>query len=298
MRRLATGRLVRTFRLLVIPLFTDEHTMVEHDFALRAGGDERIVRHDDDCSALLVQLTEQVEHDLLIPLIEIAGRLVGENQLRVVDERAGDAHALLLTAGQLAGQVMRTLLQPHSFQRFHRLLLIDYRMVVLRHHHVLHRRQMRHEVKLLEHESDHVLAHIGELAGVQILQPAAFEHDGTLRRRIHAADHVHQRGFAGTGRADNRQPLPLRNGQTQVVDGVQIAVNLGNVVEFQQHMFVVHDYSSLKTMAGSIRVARRTGGMEAMTAIATLSSSDPAPSSQSKPIARPKTVVHSTRAST
>ena len=78
MRRLATGRLVRTFRLLVIPLFTDEHTMVEHDFALRAGGDERIVRHDDDRSALLVQLTEQVEHDLLIPLIEIAGRLVGE----------------------------------------------------------------------------------------------------------------------------------------------------------------------------------------------------------------------------
>ena len=125
--------------------------MVEHDFALCAGGDERIVRHDDDRSALLVQLTEQVEHDLLIPLIEIAGRLVGENQLRAVDERAGDAHALLLTAGQLAGQVMRTLLQSHSFQRFHRLLLIDYRMVVLRHHHVLHRRQMRHEVKLLEH---------------------------------------------------------------------------------------------------------------------------------------------------
>ena len=57
----------------------------------------------------------------------------------------------------------------------------------------------------------------------------------------------------------------MRNGQTQVVDGVQIAVDLGNVVEFQQHMFVVHDYSSLKTMAGSIRVARRTGGMEAMT---------------------------------
>ena len=272
--------------------------MVEHDFALCAGGDERIVRHDDDRSALLVQLTEQVEHDLLIPLIEIAGRLVGENQLRAVDERAGDAHALLLTAGQLAGQVMRTLLQPHSFQRFHRLLLIDYRMVVLRHHHVLHRRQMRHEVKLLEHESDHVLAHIGELAGVQILQSPAFKHDGTLRRRIHAADHVHQRGFAGTGRADNRQPLPLRNGQTQVVDGVQIAVNLGNVVEFQQHMFVVHDYSSLKTMAGSIRVARRTGGMEAMTAIATESNSDPTQSSQLRPSARPKTVEHSTRAST
>ena len=204
MRRLATGRLVRTFRLLVVPLFADEHAMVKHDLTLCAGSDERVMRDDDDRRALLVQLAKQVEHDLLVLFVQVAGRLVSEDELRAVDERAGDAHALLLTAGQLAGQVMRTLLQSHSFQRFHRLLLIDYRMVVLRHHHVLHRRQMRHEVKLLEHESDHVLAHIGELAGVQILQPAAFEHDGTLRRRIHAADHVHQRGFAGTGRADNR----------------------------------------------------------------------------------------------
>ena len=193
---------------------------------------------------------------------------------------------------------MRTLLQSHTFQRFHRLLLVDHGMVVLRHHHVLHGRQMRHQVELLEHQSDHVFAHVGELLSVQILQSPAFKHDGTLRRRIHAADHVHQRGFAGTGRADNRQPLPLRNGQTQVVYSVQITINLGNMVKFKQHVVVFHDYSSLKTMAGSIRVARRTGGMEAMTAIATLSSSEPAPSSQSKPIARPKTVAHSTRAST
>ena len=75
---------------------------------------------------------------------------------------------------------MRTLLQSHSFQRFHRLLLVDHGMVVLRHHHVLDGRQMRHEVELLEHEPDHVLAHVGELAGVQIFQSAAFEHDGTL----------------------------------------------------------------------------------------------------------------------
>ena len=63
-RRLATGRLVRTFRLLVVPLFADEHTMVEHDLALCAGGDERVMRHDDDRGALLVQLAEQVEHDV------------------------------------------------------------------------------------------------------------------------------------------------------------------------------------------------------------------------------------------
>ena len=193
--------------------------------------------------------------------------------------------------------MVRAILQSHTFQRFHGLLLVDDGMVVLRHHHVLHGRQMRHQVELLEHQSNHVFAHVGELLGVQILQSTAFKHDGALRRRIHAADHVHQRGLAGAGRADNRQPLPLRNGQAQVVDGVQVAVNLGNVVEFKQGMFGAHDYSSLRTMAGSMRVARRTGGMEAMTAMSMLSISDAMPNSQLKPSARSNTVTHRMRAS-
>ena len=159
---------------------------------------------------------------------------------------------------------------------------------------------MRYQIELLEHQSDHVLTHVGKLLGVQILQLAAFQHDGTLRRSIHAADHVHQRGFAGTRRTDNRKPFTLRNRQSQIVDGTQIAVNLGNMIQFKQRIqriFGTHDYSSLKTMAGSIRVARRTGGMDAMTAMSTLNSSEATPNSQLKPMARSNTDTHSTRAS-
>ena len=46
--------------------------------ALRAAGDQRIVGDHDNRGALLVQLAEQVEHDLLVLLVEVAGRLVGE----------------------------------------------------------------------------------------------------------------------------------------------------------------------------------------------------------------------------
>ena len=73
-----------------------------------------------------------------------------------------------------------TLLQTDAFQRFQRLLLVDYGMIVLCHHHVFHSRQMRYQIELLEHQSDHVLTHVGKLLGVQILQLAAFQHDGTL----------------------------------------------------------------------------------------------------------------------
>ena len=138
-----------------------------------------------------------------------------------------DAHALLLAAGQLAGQVVGAVLQADSFQRLHGLLLIDHR---------------NGSIGPPSRSPPPSGAARGKTSGTRVLSCSyahrqagvAFrssnrrpsKHDGALRGRIHAADHVHQRGFAGTGRADNRQPLPLRNGQTQVVDGVQIAVNL------------------------------------------------------------------------
>ena len=53
---------------------------------------------------LAVELAEEL-HDLVAGLrVEVAGGLVGQDQLRVVDQRAGDGHALLLAAGQLVGQ--------------------------------------------------------------------------------------------------------------------------------------------------------------------------------------------------
>lgn len=59
-------------------ILADEHAVVEHDLALRAAGDQRIVRNHNDCGALFMQLAEQVEHDLLVLLVKVTGGLVGE----------------------------------------------------------------------------------------------------------------------------------------------------------------------------------------------------------------------------
>ena len=68
------------------------------------GGDVCLVRdHDDGEPALAVEVREQL-HDLVAArAVEVAGRLVGDEEHRVGDDGAGDRHALLLAAGEFAG---------------------------------------------------------------------------------------------------------------------------------------------------------------------------------------------------
>ena len=80
-----------------------EHALLEVQRPLGARRGVRIVRHHDDGLAVLaVERLQQVE-DLVAGLaIEVAGRLVAEQQRRIGDDRARDADALLLAARQLA----------------------------------------------------------------------------------------------------------------------------------------------------------------------------------------------------
>src|SRR5438132_6121299 len=60
-----------------------------------------LMRDNDDRVAMVVQVAEEVE-DLAAGLrVEVAGRLVGQQQRRLVHQRAGDGDALALSSGQL-----------------------------------------------------------------------------------------------------------------------------------------------------------------------------------------------------
>src|SRR5437762_5476543 len=76
--------------------------VAERDDARAVLGDVGLVRHQHDRdAALYVQLLKNA-HDLDAGLrIEVAGRLVGEQQRRAVHRRAGDGDALLLTTREL-----------------------------------------------------------------------------------------------------------------------------------------------------------------------------------------------------
>ena len=51
--------------------------------------------------------------------VEVARRLVGQHDGRLVDERARDRHALLLPAGQLVGIVVIPLAETDAVERRH-----------------------------------------------------------------------------------------------------------------------------------------------------------------------------------
>jgi hypothetical protein len=74
------------------------------------GGDQR-------GDALGADHVPQQPHDLLAGLlIQLAGRLIGQQQARPDRQRAGDGHPLLLPAGQLAGPLPRVIRQADEGQ--------------------------------------------------------------------------------------------------------------------------------------------------------------------------------------
>src|SRR5207245_745202 len=77
----------------------------------------RIVGHQDDGDPLVCVELPQEAHDLLAgPGVEVARRLVRQNQARAIDEGAGDGHPLLLPPGDLVGQRRRIRTQAYELE--------------------------------------------------------------------------------------------------------------------------------------------------------------------------------------
>jgi hypothetical protein len=94
-----------------------ELALVEMHRADGARGGVRIVRdHDDGLAVLAVERLEQVE-DLVAGLaVEVAGRLVAEQERGIGDDAPGDADALLFAAGEGARVVLCAVREAHHRQ--------------------------------------------------------------------------------------------------------------------------------------------------------------------------------------
>jgi hypothetical protein len=64
-----------------------------------------------------VQFPQQLHHRLAVLRVEVAGRLVGEQDERVAHQGARHRDALLLAARELAGQVLGAVRHPHLLER-------------------------------------------------------------------------------------------------------------------------------------------------------------------------------------
>src|SRR5262245_41969239 len=144
-----------------------QHALVEVQHPAGALGGVRIVGdHDDGLLELAIEPLEQLE-DLFPRLaVEVAGRLVGQQQRRIAHDGARDRHPLLLPAGELAWVVPEPLPEADDAERvlgaFDPLLAahLDQQQRQLD---VLERGQHRDQVIELEDVADVARAPAGEI---------------------------------------------------------------------------------------------------------------------------------------
>ncbi len=152
------------------------------------------------CSA--IELLQQAQDLFGVVAVEIAGGFVADQEGRVGDDRAGDRHALLLAAGQLAGAVVGAIGQAHQGQCDFGIALALGGIEVgkqQRQFDILLRVEHRHQVVELEHEADMVAAPGRQLAAAEAVDALALDLDLAAGGAVETADEVEQGGLAGTG---------------------------------------------------------------------------------------------------
>ena len=183
-----------------------------------------VVRHQDGGRADRALDLAQLDLHLLAQLgVEIGERLVEQQDLRPDHESAGQRHALLLAARQLARKAAGEGAEADQLQRLADApgalgggdaLHLEPERHVLRHRHV------REERIALEHDAE---AALGGLDGQEI---AAFEPDRAAARLDEARDHLQGRGLAAARRAQQRDELALLDGQVRPSTAVWVPKRL------------------------------------------------------------------------
>jgi len=158
--------------------------------------------HDHGIARLMDALKDA--HDLQGGAgVEVAGGLVGEDDGGVVDQGAGNGHALPLPPRQLVGAVVAPVGELHHLQGLAGQLMPAGLVEAGIHqgeHGVLQGRGPGQQVEGLEHEADLLVAHLGQGVVVHGTHIQSVKHVLPRRGGVEAAQDVHQGGLPRTGR--------------------------------------------------------------------------------------------------
>ena len=197
---------------------------------------------EDDRVSARVQLLEE-RHDLASGLrVQVSGRLVGEEDRRIVDERPRDRDALTLSAGELVRLVRHPVREAHGLQRLDgplaalaaRQTRIDERELDL-----LQSVRAREQVERLKHEADLLVADRGKLVVGHPCDLAAVENVGARRGRVQTSNQIHEGRLAGSRRTHDGHVLPAGDPQRDAGESMDLLlahlVHLGDVPNVDQH---------------------------------------------------------------
>ena len=201
-------------------------------------------------SSLLIRRRASITMDS-IAQVERGDRLVGEQDLGLLHQRAGDRDALLLPAGELVGAVQRmrhhvqalqrtdgegpVLRREQEHQRAKRAVVAD-----AAHQDIGHDREPRHQVELLEHHRalGAPAAHPTPLqrADIDIGAEHAVAEYPPRRRVRQPVDHPQQRRLSRTRAPDDPDHLPLRHRDRHVVHRDEPVEGLGQVFDLENQL--------------------------------------------------------------
>jgi hypothetical protein len=190
----------------------------QHHDAFRMLGDRGFVGNHHNRLPLRMQLPED-PHDLLAGrAVEVAGRLIGQEQGGAVHQRAGDGDPLPLAPGEFVGPVLHPVLQPDPGEGLFRALAallgtgarVDQGQLD-----VMEGRGPRQQIKGLEDESDFLVPHSSQRIVRQPGDLLAVQPVAAARGGVEAPNQVHQGRLAGARWAHDGHVLVAANRQRE-----------------------------------------------------------------------------------
>src|SRR5215470_10439360 len=181
------------------PAGADECSLFQKQSGIGALSDNRVMRHHENgLPVLLYELIDQI-HDFVGALaVQIAGRLVAEEESGIGDDSASDSYTLFLSARKLPWIMVHTVSQSDNVQRCLD-VLAPFRLGELgeqqRQLDILKRGKNRNQVVHLKDEAyvpgpplrERAARHVGDFVSVH--------GDGASGRNIQAAKQIQQRGL-------------------------------------------------------------------------------------------------------
>ena len=194
--------------------------------------------HDDGLGKFLAGDFQQAQHVLTGSGIQIARRLIRQNDGGRGGKGAGDGHPLLLTAGQLAGKAPQLLFQTQGVHDFVEEVLVHLPPVQLDgQDDVFPRVQHRHQIVALEDKADLPPAENGQRLIFQRKDVLPVHDHAAGGGPVKAAQHVQKGGFPGAGGAHNGDKFAAVHTQVHAVQRPNLrvpgAVDFAQVSGFQ-----------------------------------------------------------------
>src|SRR5574343_2014165 len=208
-----------------------------------------IVRGDDDRHPDAVKVGKDVEHGSAGFGIEIAGRLVGDQDGRPGDHGTGDRQPLLFAAGErdrarlFAGEqanLVERRLGPAD--RLATRQAGDFQLQ----QHVFQGIAVEQQLLVLENQAE-MPAHVRNGVAAERRQVLAIDHQATGSRPLDGRDQFDQRRLAGAGMAGDQHHLTGIDTEADILDGLEAArIALGQITGFD-HCSNIASTKSLAT---------------------------------------------------